>query len=72
MVSSEDGATLGKALDQLRERCAGLKYAVGAPPLSFSAGVYHGHPEDLESLLHQADLRLYQAKTQGRGRTHWQ
>lgn len=72
MISSQDGATLGRALDQLREHCAGLKYAVGAPPLSFSAGVYHGAPEDLESLLHQADLRLYQAKTQGRGRTNWQ
>ena len=72
MVSTQDDATLGQALDQLRERCAALKYAVGAPPLSFSAGVYYGAPEDLESLLHQADLRLYQAKAQGRGRTNWQ
>jgi len=72
LVSPQDGASLGLALDQLRLHCATLRYALGAPPLSFSAGVYHGAPEDLESLLHQADVRLYQAKRQGRGRTHWQ
>ncbi len=72
MVSQQDAATLSDALDQLRSYCASLKYAVGAPPLSFSAGIYHGAPDDLESLLHQADLRLYQAKSQGRGRNCWQ
>lgn len=72
MLSTQDGASLARALDQLRAHCASLKYTVGAPPLSFSAGVYHGAPEDLESLLHQADLRLYQAKRQGRGLSVWQ
>lgn len=72
LVSSRDAADLSQALDRLRDSCASLKYAIGAPPLSFSAGVYHGPPEDLESLLHEADLRLYQAKRLGRGRTHWQ
>jgi diguanylate cyclase (GGDEF)-like protein len=69
LVSKQDGVALSAVLDRFRSTCAGLKYAVGAPPLSFSAGVYHGHPEDLESLLHEADVRLYQAKNQGRGRT---
>lgn len=69
LVSHQDAATLSATLDQLRTTCAALKYANGAPPLSFSAGVYHGAPEDLESLLHQADMRLYQAKRSGRGRT---
>jgi diguanylate cyclase (GGDEF)-like protein len=72
MVSQQDAPTLSQAIDQLREHCASLRYAVGAAPLSFSAGIYHGPPEDLESLLHQADLRLYQAKNQGRGRNCWQ
>jgi diguanylate cyclase (GGDEF)-like protein len=72
MVSLQDAPTLSQAIDQLREHCAVLRYAVGAAPLSFSAGIYHGPPEDLESLLHQADLRLYQAKNQGRGRNCWQ
>lgn len=72
MVSQQDAPTLSQAIDQLREHCADLRYAVGAAPLSFSAGIYHGPPEDLESLLHQADLRLYQAKNQGRGRNCWQ
>jgi diguanylate cyclase (GGDEF)-like protein len=72
MVSQQDAATLSDTLDQLRSHCATLKYAIGAPPLSFSAGIYHGAPDDLESLLHQADLRLYQAKNLGRGRNCWQ
>ncbi|WP_339730589.1 diguanylate cyclase [uncultured Pseudomonas sp.] len=72
MVSQQDAATLSDTLDQLRTHCASLKYAIGAPALSFSAGIYHGAPDDLESLLHQADLRLYQAKSQGRGRNCWQ
>lgn len=58
-----------QALDKLRRQCAGLHYAVGAPALSFSAGLYQGEPEDLESLLHEADIRLYRAKQQGRART---
>lgn len=72
MVSQQDAEQLSQALDRLREQCGQLKYAIGAPPLSFSAGVYHGAPDDLESLLHLADQRLYQAKRQGRARTLWQ
>jgi len=60
---------VAQALDELRRQCAGLHYAAGAPPLSFSAGLYQGEPEDLESLLHEADIRLYRAKQQGRART---
>nr|WP_218573080.1 diguanylate cyclase [Pseudomonas sp. L-22-4S-12] len=69
LVSHLDGPGLAAGLDQLRATCAQLRYAAGAPPLSFSAGIYHGAPDDLESLLHQADIRLYQAKRSGRGRT---
>lgn len=72
LVSLQDGASLAQALDQLREHCASLKYAIGAPPLSFSAGIHHDAPDELENFLHQADVRLYQAKHQGRGRSHWQ
>ena len=71
LLSPLEDATLAAALDRLRECCATLHYAAGAPPLSFSAGVYQGEPEDLETLLHQADLRLYQAKRQGRGLSIW-
>ena len=60
---------LAQTLDRLRRQCASLHYAAGAPPLSFSAGLYRGAPDDLESLLHEADMRLYRAKQQGRGRT---
>lgn len=60
---------VAQALERLRRQCAGLHYTVGAPPLSFSAGLYQGEPEDLESLLHEADIRLYRAKQQGRART---
>lgn len=69
LVSRVDGETVTHTLDTLRQHCATLKYAPGAPPLGFSAGVYHGIPDDLESLLHLADMRLYQAKRSGRGRT---
>ncbi|HLD66252.1 MAG TPA: diguanylate cyclase [Pseudomonas sp.] len=69
LVSPDDAVSLTLALERLRETCAHLKYAIGAPPLNFSAGLYHGAPEDLESLLHEADMCLYQAKRQGRGRT---
>lgn len=72
MVSQQSAEELSQALDRLREQCGQLKYAIGAPPLSFSAGVYHGPPDDLESLLHLADQQLYQAKRQGRARTLWQ
>ena len=72
MVSPHNPESLSLALDELREQCRQVNYAVGAPPLSFSAGIYHGAPEDLESLLHLADQQLYQAKRQGRGRTLWQ
>lgn len=69
LLSDADGATVQAALDQLRRNCARLRYANDAPPLSFSAGVYHGEPEELEALLQKADQRLYEAKSQGRGRT---
>ncbi|WP_043308093.1 diguanylate cyclase domain-containing protein [Pseudomonas sp. ML96] len=69
LVSQLDGDTVGKCLELLRRQCAALKYASGAPPLGFSAGIYHGAPDDLESLLHLADMRLYQAKHSGRGRS---
>lgn len=72
MVSQQSAEQLSQALDRLRERCGQLRYALGAPPLSFSAGVYHGAPDDLESLLHLADRQLYEAKRQGRARTLWQ
>ena len=69
LLSHLDAADLGATIDSLRQRCATLHYANGAPPLSFSAGIYRGEPEDLESLLHEADQRLYQAKQTGRART---
>ncbi|WP_339462572.1 diguanylate cyclase domain-containing protein [Pseudomonas sp. EA_105y_Pfl2_R69] len=72
MLSQQDDAALSATLDQLRSQCASLKYATGAPPLSFSAGIFQGAPDDLESALHQADMRLYQAKKAGRGRNCWQ
>jgi len=69
LLSPLPAAQLVSQLDQLRQRCAAVPYAKGAPPLSFSAGVYQGADEALETLLQQADLRLYQAKQQGRART---
>ncbi|MEN0107716.1 MAG: diguanylate cyclase [Pseudomonas sp.] len=69
LLSRLDAPALQAALEQLRQVVGTLKYAADAPPLNFSAGVYQGAPEDLESLLHQADTRLYQAKHQGRGRS---
>ena len=69
LVSQLDGATLSARLDALRQQCSTLNYAPGAPALSFSAGICHGQPEDLESMLQQADMQLYQAKRSGRGRT---
>lgn len=68
LLSPLPAEQLSAQLDQLRQRCAAVHYASGAPPLSFSAGISQSHTDDLETLLHQADLRLYQAKTQGRGR----
>jgi diguanylate cyclase (GGDEF)-like protein len=67
LISPQSAETVNNTLNQLREQCITLQYAIGAPPLSFSAGIYHGHGDDLESLLHQADLNLYQAKRMGRG-----
>lgn len=72
LLSPLPAAQLVSQLDQLRQRCAAVPYAKGAPPLSFSAGVYQGADEALETLLQQADQRLYQAKQQGRARTCWQ
>lgn len=69
LLSPQPAAQLASQLDQLRQRCAAIPYAKGAPPLSFSAGVYQSAGEELEVLLQQADLRLYQAKQQGRART---
>jgi diguanylate cyclase (GGDEF)-like protein len=71
MLSPQDAETLSASLDRLREHCLGANYATGAPPLSFSAGIYHSQASDLESLLHQADRCLYEAKHQGRGRNFW-
>jgi diguanylate cyclase (GGDEF)-like protein len=67
LLSSLPALQLSAQLDQLRQQCASVHYAHDAPALSFSAGVFQGR-EDLSTLLHQADLRLYQAKKQGRGR----
>lgn len=72
LLSPLPAAQLVSQLDQLRQRCAAVPYAKGAPPLSFSAGVYQGADEALETLLQQADQRLYQAKQEGRARTCWQ
>ncbi|MGP0171886.1 diguanylate cyclase domain-containing protein [Pseudomonas sp. NCHU5208] len=69
LLSQLDTARLCEMLEQLRQRCATLHYAKEAPPLSFSAGLYHGPTEDLESMLHEADQRLYKAKQLGRART---
>ena len=69
LLSPQPAAQLASQLDQLRQRCAAVPYAKDAPPLSFSAGVYQSAGEELEILLQQADLRLYQAKQQGRART---
>lgn len=69
LISDLDGAALAGELEKLRQHCAALKYANGAPPLNFSAGIYHGAANDLEDMLHQADTRLYLAKRSGRGRT---
>jgi diguanylate cyclase (GGDEF)-like protein len=68
LLSPLPARQLSEQLDQLRQQCAAVHYAPNAPALSFSAGIYQGDGEDLSSLLHQADLRLYQAKQQGRGR----
>ncbi|UTH32175.1 diguanylate cyclase domain-containing protein [Ectopseudomonas hydrolytica] len=69
LLSLDEADRVEAALDELRHQCAALHYAAGAPPLSFSAGLYRGEPDDLESLLHEADVRLYRAKQQGRART---
>ena len=69
LLSPLPAAQLASQLDQLRQRCAAVPYAKDAPPLSFSAGLYQSAGETLEMLLQQADLRLYQAKQQGRART---
>ena len=69
LLSRQEADALHVALESLRQVVACAKYAPDAPPLNFSAGVYQGAPEDLEGLLHRADVRLYQAKNQGRGRT---
>lgn len=69
LISHLDGPNLAARLDQLRGACAQIRYAADAPPLSFSAGIHHGTADDLESVLHLADMQLYQAKNSGRGRT---
>ena len=69
LVSRMPPEQLLQALDLLRRYCHAQTYAPGAPPLSFSAGVFSGLADDLEGFLHEADRRLYQAKRQGRGRT---
>ena len=72
LLCSDDSDTLAQALDHLRKQCAGLRYAAGAPALSFSAGISQSATDDLEQLLQKADHHLYQAKRDGRGRTHRQ
>lgn len=72
MISQLGAEALSERLDDLRSTCATIKYTQGAPTLSFSAGIYEGAPDDLEGALHQADMRLYQAKNAGRGRNCWQ
>ncbi|WP_188984936.1 diguanylate cyclase domain-containing protein [Pseudomonas matsuisoli] len=69
LLSVRPGSEVVATLDALRQRCAKLDYAAGAPPLSFSAGAYESKASDLENLLHQADRNLYRAKHQGRGVT---
>lgn len=71
MISPQDAPTLSASLDRLRKQCQSTQYAAGAPPLSFSAGIHYGEPGDLETLLHQADRSLYEAKKQGRGCNYW-
>lgn len=68
LLSRLNEAELSLALDQLRRNCATINYAPSAPPLSFSAGVHQGAGE-LEDLLQQADMAMYQAKYGGRART---
>ena len=67
-LTSQDGAALVSALDQLRQDCASIYYAANAPALSFSAGIYHGSAGELENHLQFADQLLYEAKQAGRAR----
>ncbi len=69
LLSLQDAPTLLGTLERLRQACAMLHYAPGAPPLSFSAGLYHGPAGELEQHLQQAEQLLSQAKQQGRART---
>lgn len=68
LLAAQDGASLAKALDQLRQDCASIYYAANAPALSFSAGIYQGPAGELEQHLQVADQLLYEAKQAGRGR----
>ena len=68
LIAEIPAAELKAEIDQLRQHCASLVYADEAPALSFSAGVVAGN-DDLDSMLHQADRYLYQAKQQGRAQT---
>lgn len=72
LLSTLPAAQLADSLQQLRAQCAHIKYAIGAPPLSFSAGIHQTTGEELEQCLQQADQQLYRAKSDGRGRSYWQ
>lgn len=69
MIIDEPLEAIIHMLENLREHCAEVKYALEAPPLSFSAGVYQSHTGSLELFLQEADKYLYQAKHSGRGKT---
>lgn len=71
LISQLDSAILCACLEDMRQHCATLQYATDAPALNFSAGICQDtlYQCDLEELLQQADMQLYQAKRGGRGRT---
>lgn len=58
-----------RMLEKLRSHCAQLPYFPGAPPLNFSAGIYHGPPLAIDKMLQISDERLYLAKAGGRARS---
>lgn len=70
IITDDSLESILDVLEHLREDCVRVKYALDAPPLSFSAGVYQGYPGSLEVFLHEADKYLYQAKYDGRGKTY--
>lgn len=71
LLSEQPIEHLQRQLQHLRESCQKLEGLPSALTLSFSAGIHQGQGERLEQMLHQADMQLYQAKRQGRGRTSY-